>query len=220
MHSLTAAATYSFGRYEVAVQRATARVTGRGSVVFDIGANIGFHTLVAAALVGPNGRVYALEPEPACAAIIAANCRANGLAQVEVLNVAAWSEAGQTHLIVPASSGAEHAILADVAGVPREIYGDAGATTELVSVDDLVAREAVPAPSVVKMDVQGAEVEVLKGMSTTLDEARPTLICELHDTHDAVADELSSHGYAMRHLDGRALQSGERPGWILAEPAA
>lgn len=72
------------GTLETSVQEAMRRLLPRGGVFFDVGANIGFFSLIAARLVGPDGKVVAFEPVPATAALISENAQRNGLATIDV----------------------------------------------------------------------------------------------------------------------------------------
>jgi len=83
------------GTHEVQVQQALRRTVGRGAVVWDVGANIGAFSLVAARAVGPNGRVVAVEPEAASAPAVAENARRNGIDWIDVHEVAATAWTGQ-----------------------------------------------------------------------------------------------------------------------------
>lgn len=89
----------------------------------------------------------------------------------------------------------------------------------MVSVDSLREREAVPAPDVVKPDVEGSEVDVLRGMRRTLERDRPAVICELHETNRELVELLTGCGYEVSNLDGPepVVQAG--PVHALALPA-
>ena len=77
------------GTHEIQVQQALVRSVRAGDVVWDVGANIGYLALVAARIVGPAGRVVAIEPDAQCAAAIRRNAQLNDLAGVEVVEAAA-----------------------------------------------------------------------------------------------------------------------------------
>jgi len=89
----------------------------------------------------------------------------------------------------------------------------------VVSIDGLVA-DGLPAPDVVKIDVEGAELEVLDGMERTLRELRPALVIELHETNVPVADRLESAGYRVENLDGpEPVRDAPGDVHVLARPA-
>jgi len=66
----------------------------RGSVFVDVGANVGYYTLMASKLVGPQGRVYSIEPIPSTVAILKSNVKINNCSNIKVCNAAAWSSKG------------------------------------------------------------------------------------------------------------------------------
>jgi predicted methyltransferase len=88
------------GTHEVQVQEARRRSVERGAVVWDVGANIGAFSLLAARAVGPAGRVVAVEPDAACAAAVADHARRNAIDWIEVHSAAAAAQSGATELIV------------------------------------------------------------------------------------------------------------------------
>jgi FkbM family methyltransferase len=198
-----ASADYRRGTNELPVQAALADHLRPGGVFFDIGANVGFFSLLAARLVGPGGRVVAFEPVPALAARVRANARRNRLATVAVLEVAVSDAAGATFLVLAAHPGG--AALAAAAPPP-----DATGTIEVATaaVDDLVAAGRVPPPTVVKIDVEGAEAAVLRGMARTLLAHRPVVVCEVDGPdaaamaarRSAVVGLLEAAGYAVEVL--------------------
>jgi hypothetical protein len=88
-----------------------------------------------------------------------------------------------------------------------EDYGEHPGTQEvievqLVAIDDLVANGSVKPPTVVKIDVEGAELAVLQGMRRTLAEHRPAVICELHGTHDEFVAFMDEQNYRLINLEG------------------
>lgn len=191
------------GSYEVPVQAALVANLAEGGVVYDIGANIGFFSLLAARRVGPRGRVYAFEPVPRNVAAIERSARLNEFAGLEVLPLAAGAETGVAELNVARHIGG--AVLASV-GTPPDRRG--AITVEVVTIDDVVAARGLLPPSLVKIDVEGAELDVLRGMRATLAAHRPVLICELDDATVPGLEEktaalvalLAELGYAPERL--------------------
>jgi FkbM family methyltransferase len=171
---------YATGANELPVQQALAQHLLAGGVFYDVGANIGFLTLIGARLVGPRGRVYAFEPVPANAALVRRNVSLNGFAQVQVVEKALGRHSGRAELALAAYSGG--AVLADV-GTPPDAAGSI--SVALASIDDLVEQAGFIPPSLVKIDVEGAELEVLEGMVTTLAKHQPVLLCEVDDAEPA-----------------------------------
>jgi hypothetical protein len=73
-----------------------------------------------------------------------------------------------------------------------------------MTIDELVASGELPPPTLVKIDVEGAEVAVLEGMRATIERHRPAIICELHETNAEVAAALAAHNYRVVNLEGPA----------------
>jgi FkbM family methyltransferase len=174
------------------------RHLGRGGVFYDIGANVGFFALLGAHLAGLHeGRVFAFEAAPDNADAIRINARLNGIENVTVIDKAVSARPGRARLQV----------VDDQSWSKLEEYGEHPNTEQVltvdtVSVDDLVERGELPPPTVVKIDVEGAEIAVLEGMRQTIDDHRPAIICELHDTHSEFCDLMEEHGYRVINLEG------------------
>jgi FkbM family methyltransferase len=216
-----ASADYASGTNELPVQRAVADSLRPGAVFVDIGANVGFFSLIAARVVGDGGRVVALEPVPENVAAIRANARRNRL-RVDVLEVAAGATNGPTSLVLTRHPGG--AVLAS-ADAPPDATGRI--EVEGATVDDLVAAGRLPRPSVVKIDVEGAEEAVLQGMTETLTSVGPTLIVEVDGPDDAalarrragIVARLDDAGYEVSDLEPSYPGMAWKVAHLLARPA-
>jgi FkbM family methyltransferase len=127
-----------------------------GMTVVDIGANIGYYTLLAAKLVGDKGKVFAFEPEPENYALLVRNIEMNGYDNVVAVRKAVSSKTGKTALFLNREAGA-HGFLPDREGVIGKT------TVETVSLDEYFEDKECPI-DIVKIDVEGSEVPVLMGM--------------------------------------------------------
>jgi len=156
----------SYEREQTALFR---QLLAPGDIVGDIGANVGYYTLLAARLLGGRGRIVAFEPEPRNAAFLrrhaAVNRAARKLAQVEQAAVGAAN--GTARFSAGTGSGTGH--LAD--GGELEV--------RMVKLDDYLAAEKL-APTHLKIDVEGAECDVLCGAMETLRRHRPTIFLSTH----------------------------------------
>jgi FkbM family methyltransferase len=188
----------AFGDLESSVQEAMLRHLGPGGVFYDIGANVGFFSMLGAHLAGLDlGHVYAFEAAPDNAEAIRANVRLNGISNISVINHAVSARSGRGRL----------QIVDDQSWSKLEEYGDHPNTeqvieVELVAIDDLLAAGELHPPTLVKIDVEGAEIAVLEGMRTTIERHRPAIICELHGTHAEFVAAMTAHGYRMINLEG------------------
>lgn len=129
-------------------------------VVVDVGAHVGYYTLIAAREVGPAGRVYAFEPDPRTQPFLEGNARRNGLANVTVVRAAA-SDTVTTREMYLASNANRSSLhpSATLDGLERM------ATVDSVSVDSVLGDRKA---DVVKVDAEGSEPEVLRGMQRSL----------------------------------------------------
>jgi len=185
------------GTLEIPVQQALLRHLGPGGVLFDIGANVGFFTLLGARLAGDGGRVFSFEPVPANAASIRAHAAVNGFGQVEVLQLALSDRDGEETMSVPDDPSwafLEHR--APERSVPNKLE------VRVATVDTLVGESRVPAPTVVKLDTEGAESEVLRGMERTVREHGPAIVAEMHDGNAEFVALSESLGYSVNNLEG------------------
>lgn len=168
-----------------------------GMTVWDLGANIGLFSFAAAFAAGPSGRVLAVEADGWLAGLIERSAREApaGHAPVEVLVAAVADEPGVAELCI-ARRGRAGNHLRKVAGSTQT-----GGTREVrqvaaVTLDTLLSRS--PAPQVVKIDVEGAELLCLRGGGRLLAEIRPALFCEVTAENAGEAGALlRGHGYQL-----------------------
>lgn len=155
------------------------RVLQPGMVMVDVGANDGLYTVFAARRVGPSGRVLAVEPSSRERANLQRNVERNGLTNVVVRPSALGAAAGQASLKIAHGLHAGHNTFGTFA------YDDVLAVdSELVTVetlDDVIRDCALPRIDFVKIDVEGAEVGVLKGARQVLMSSRPLLLLEANE---------------------------------------
>src|SRR6267142_1547465 len=150
--------------HEPLISKTFTRLLKKGDVVLDVGANVGYFTLLAADAVGPKGLVHAVECSPATAAILENNVRSNGLENVQIHQVAAAAERGTLNLNVTAI-GLSWLIPHANWPTPTQERG----TT--LSVPAVPLDEIIQSPvHVVKIDAEGVDLEVLKGMKRILSE--------------------------------------------------
>lgn len=132
-----------------------------GNTVIDIGANIGYFTLLFAGLVGETGKVYAFEPEPGNFEILQRNIRENGFKNVQAEPKAVANAPGVSRLYLSPIGGADHRLYETGAD------GRASIDVQTVTLDDYFAGSDTPI-DFIKVDVQGLEDRILAGMSKLL----------------------------------------------------
>jgi len=125
--------------------------------VVDVGANIGYYTLLFSKLVGEGGRVYAFEPEPQNFALLRQNLTRNNRTNVELFNLAASDRRGESFLYLSTENHGDHQVYPSEAG--RQKVG-----ITMASLDDCVSGPV----DLLKMDVQGFEAHVLDGMQSII----------------------------------------------------
>jgi FkbM family methyltransferase len=155
---------YWFKVYEHEETDVVKTVVKEGMTVLDIGANIGYYTVLFSTLVGEKGRVLALEPSPYNFEMLGKNIEANNLANVVTLQRAVSDQGGEVVLDVSGSNFAAHHLRrGDAQG---EEAGDA-VRVPCVRVDDVVAERGLT-PDFIKMDIEGAEYLAVQGMRETM----------------------------------------------------
>jgi FkbM family methyltransferase len=164
------------GSWEPHVRSALRACLSAGDVCVDVGANIGYDALLAGALVGKEGRVFAIEPSPATHRQLVRNIELNGAANVVALRVAAGAEDGE---VVLRDHPEGQSVRSSVSST--EAAGENGLRVPARTLASIVPREELPRLRVVKIDVEGYEVEVLRGLAPLFElGARPAVVVELH----------------------------------------
>jgi FkbM family methyltransferase len=213
-----ASADYARGTNELPVQVALFDLLAPGDVFLDIGANVGFFSLLAARAVRPVGQVYAAEPVPANAEQIRRGARRNRL-RIDVLELAITDRAETTTLQLAIHPGG--AAVASAAA-PPDPAGTIDVETD--TVDRLVSSGRIRVPSVVKIDVEGAETEVLRGMAATLASHRPAVICEIDGADQGALDRKRSEVTAVLEAAGYRIDpldpSYEGSEWLVEHVVA
>jgi FkbM family methyltransferase len=189
------------GRGEPDVQDAIQRYLRPGMTFYDLGANIGFFSLLAARMVGEQGRVISFEADPEIAARLREHVARNGFCCVTVAEKAVWSEASRVFFERTDPETSPDRGLGHVAGT-------ASANTievEAVTLDEFT--RTAPAPDFIKCDVEGAEVEVFRGAQRLLAEKRPVILCEIHSeaNRQALLADLKRLGYVWEDGSGRQV---------------
>jgi FkbM family methyltransferase len=187
---------YLHGGGEQAVQQALVEILEPGMVFYDIGANIGFFSLLAARLVGATGKVFSFEPDPQNAIRLRQNIERNGFANVTVVESGVWWKSGPLRFVPANETSPDH-------GVGKfDSFGTGGIWIPCVALDDFV--QSAPIPGAIKCDVEGAEIEVFHGGKMLLSNNHPVVVCETHSSNiDAhLKYDFAMLGYDTEILDG------------------
>lgn len=151
-----------------------------GMVVLDVGANVGFYTLILADLVGPGGRVHAFEPDPLSFGILAERAASARHGNVQATQAAVGDHAGRITLYCSRTNRADNRVHPSHEGAEK---GEA-VEVPLTTLDDYCAARGITKIDAVKMDVQGAEVAALEGFRRTAAQTSPRwLLVEFSPEH-------------------------------------
>jgi FkbM family methyltransferase len=194
------------GCYEQETVDFFTRTLTPGMTVIDAGAHIGQYALIASTLVGADGRVYAFEPEPANYARLSQNLVLNERENVVAVNAALSEKVGRLEFNVSHGNSGGHSL-------GRTKYsGGKTLIVETTTVDTLVAECRVPRVDLLKADVEGAELLILRGAKQTLERFHPILVleCSVHSKgfgYQAtdLARFVTSLGYQVFFLDSDGL---------------
>jgi FkbM family methyltransferase len=188
--------------YEPALQEVLAAHLGRGGSFYDVGAHIGFFSLIAARLVGESGAVFAFEPDPENARRIEQHSLRAGFPQICVLPVAVWSQSTTVPFQHNCDFSSHNTGFVGTWSPERSL--EETIKVKAVTLDEFA--ESHRAPTLIKVDVEGGEVDVLKGAERIFSKARPALICEVHnqDASSSVEAYLAEKGYSLQWLDREA----------------
>ena len=187
--------TYWLGRYEAARTQEFADAIVPGAVVYDIGANVGMYTLIASARVGITGCVYAFEPSERNLCYLRRHITMNNLQNCTVVPKAVCNEVG-TRRFAAASRDSSMA----------RISMDGELVVPATTLDECVySSTRFRPPNVLKIDVEGAELEVLQGAEQTLTQFHPTILVEIHGTqlHVDCRSFLVAKGYKVKEAYGQ-----------------
>jgi len=179
-----------------------ARQIKPGMTVIDVGANFGYYTLFFGALVGSQGHVYAVEPNPAVAEKLRRSVEVNGLTgRTTIIDAAAGAEAGNANLYVPHGEPKNSMIVGSTEGIGSE-HGTVH-TVRRVKLDELAA--TISRVDLVKIDAEGAEEDIVAGMESLLRRDKPTLLLEFNAGRyldpAGFVERLGALYPRMRHID-------------------
>ena len=207
------------GPYEPVERAALEAIAETSTVIFDVGANVGWYTLALARRVagsrGASGRVYAFEPVPSTYATLQANVALNNLADTVRLSDTGLSDiSGEVAFFVPTQTGS-------VAASQRQLF-DREANTKITArvarLDDVVRQLDLRRLDLIKCDIEGGELLMLRGGMDTIRRWHPVLFLELlrkwsraYGYHpDEVIQLLGNEGYRCWGIAGSGLEPVER----------
>jgi len=179
------------GSYEIHIQNVVAQEVKQGGIFYDVGANVGFYSLLASILIGP-GKVYAFEPLPANVRYIKKHLELNEIQNVEVLEVAISDERGTLSFQDEETRGM------------GRLQAGGNLCVRTVTLDSLLQEQRIAPPDCIKMDIEGEESRALMGAKECFQRCKPKLILATHgkEVHRECCRLLDSWGYECRILQG------------------
>ncbi|MDP3974746.1 MAG: FkbM family methyltransferase [Candidatus Jorgensenbacteria bacterium] len=192
---------YWWGNYEPEIRKLLSQSVKRGDVVFDVGAHAGFYTLMSSVLAGASGSVVAFEALPENVECIRGHIALNRVANIKVVPEAVAEESGTGHF-----ERGTNSFTGRLAPGPANV--------ETISMDDFIYKNGT-IPNVVKIDVEGTEVSVLKGAKKMLAQHRPIIIAATHNQKllDDVLNILKRNHYTTELI-------GKPVGGVIGRPQA
>ena len=189
---------YALGSYEYEKRMLFEKTVSKSSVAYDIGAHVGFYTLLASELVGGGGKVIAFEPNPRNLKYLKKHLEINHCDNVMVIEAAVSDKSGISHF--NEGGGSSMGTLSE----------DGYLTVNTINIDELVGNGKIPAPDYIKIDVEGAELLVLKGAKSTLINYSPKMFLATHshivpNVHIDCCDFLTSLDYKLKPIIGDDL---------------
>jgi FkbM family methyltransferase len=192
------------GSYEPEKMTLAATLVRSGDTVFDIGANVGIYTLLFSQAVGDHGHVVALEPSSRNIDFLRQHLRLNEVGNVSVIEAAASATTGTARF--------------DATGDPctGHLATDGAFEVPTMTVDEIV-RADDRRPTLLKIDVEGAELDVLAGADMTLQQLRPRVLLATHSTRlkEACVDYLGRRGYRIAPVIGTSVAAADE---LVAQP--
>jgi FkbM family methyltransferase len=179
-----------------------------GDTVIDIGAHIGRYTITSSKQVGDSGKVVAIEADPDNFQLLKRNIALNNLTNVLPLNYAVFSTRTRIKLYQQSASAKYNSLM-----LTRATKSEKYVEVEADTLDSILELNAVNQVNWIKIDVEGAEFEVLKGSTKTLSNENVSLFIEIHNIedprhYDNVVDFLKYHNYEIT-FEQRYEDSGE-----------
>ncbi len=190
---------YWLGSYELEKQIQFCQEVEENYVVFDIGANVGFYALLASVLVRERGYVYAFEPLDRNLHFLKKHLQINDRRNVVVFEAAVGNRSG----ICRFEEGSDSST--------GRVFEKGSLSVRMVSLDDLYSQGKIPVPQVIKMDIEGGEVDAILGAQNLLKEFRPILFLATHgqEAHKSCIQLLLGIGYALTPLQGSIEDTSE-----------
>ncbi len=194
---------YWLGSYENKKRIVFEEMINNGAVVFDLGAHVGFYSLLASILVGPKGMVYSFEPVPKNIYYLKRHLQLNNIRNVTVVEAAVSDTHGSSKFFLDESNRIYRS--------RGRISSNGNLIVKTVSLDQLYKQGNIPIPNYIKIDVEGAEMLVFLGARKILSNFHPTIFLATHGEliRYQCCDFLKSIGYKLEAINGRDVKKSD-----------
>lgn len=174
------------------------------SIVLDVGAHVGYYTLAASRITGQEGTVIALEPLPRNPHYLREHVKRNALSNVRIIEAAVGNQDGITRFAEGPNS------------YMGRVSESSGISVRAVKLDTLYDEGTIPAPALIKMDVEGGEKRALEGARELISEFRPLIFLATHGIRirDDCLELLKQHGYTVTPI----CETGDEPDEFICRP--
>ena len=183
------------GTYEPKQSRLFQEMVTQGDVVYDLGAHIGYYTVIASELVGDSGHVVSFEPIPFNLQDLRKHLQINNCNNVTVIEAAVGERSKSARFTKGTGTRTPH----------RAEAGEL--TVEMVTLDEIVEERNLPIPDHIKIDVDSTEFLVLQGAESLINQTHPTLFLSVHsnEARTQCLDFLTARGYDLRSMNDKSL---------------
>lgn len=178
------------GQYEPEKTQAIEAMIKPRDVVFDVGAHVGYFTILMSDRVGPHGQVVSFEPRDINLEFLRQHVRINQCSNVQVMDAVVGNRTGAARLETRVGTGRGH------------VSSKGNVDVRMVVLDELIQSGSIPVPQFMKIDVEGCEMMVLEGARRLIETHRPRMILATHTPalEQACNDFLTARGYDVQEL--------------------
>ena len=203
---ITSGAKYIRGTQEVYKTEAFIRNFNKGEILYDIGAHVGYFSAIAASINNGSGGIYAFEPRPMNARFFRIHMKANHFKNVTLFEAAVGDSERDVRFDLGHGSATGHVSLNGRLKIKQ------------VSIDKMLKEGKIPSPDFIKIDVEGGEMDVLKGLVEIISTHHPKILVATHNQqcHTFVLDFLRRNNYSLEVLNPCSLKGDIE---IIALPA-
>jgi len=188
--NISSGSKFTRGEYEPENTRAIEAMVKSGDVVFDVGAHVGYFSVLMSDRVGPKGKVISFEPRDINLEFLRQHVRINRCTNIEIIDACVGQRAGAARLETRVGTGKGH------------ISPEGNVDVRMVVLDELVQSGSLPVPQFMKIDVEGGEMEVLEGARWIIETHRPRMVLATHspELKQSCNQFLSTRGYDMQDI--------------------